>query len=722
MPRPALVRRLRQAPPVVVVTAPVGYGKTDLLRRWAAADSRHFAWLSLNPSHDHPLVLLADVLTAADESEAMGRDLLAGPLEDAAFLEAVTLPRLAARWASRSAPQVLVLENIDVLRSTQARRIVAAVCESIPLGSQVVLSGRGRPALPVARWAARHHLLWLRADDLAMTPVEARALLEAEGVHLTGAEVTGLVRRTEGWPAMLGLAAEMFRWTSGAAGAVQDFCGAHPLVSSYLHEEVLAGLSPDLLAFLERTSILQVLDAELCDAVLGEHGSGARLSGLVAAHVPITLDPEQAGRFRCHPLLRDLLASELEQHEPENVARYHRRAAEELQRRGDIDAALHHAQRSGQISLVADGLWKQIPAEMSHGRRARVERWLHALPERELLARPNLAVAMGWCALEAGRPVDLWAAAAARGASAPGSSEAPSSAAAALLLKGAMGADGLAAMETDGTTAYAMAAPSDPFRSLACYVAGTARHLRGDAVGAAKWLDEGEQLSRMLDVPTVRALCLGRQAFMAFEGGDRERTRSLATRAVGVVDRHDLAELPTMVPVLVMAALDSAQGGYRTAAERLTRPAERLLGLIGPRVRWLDVESRVLLARAHLLLGDPRAARSVLADPPGMRAAVADSPLLLRLLDEVLPLIGSASPVTVLGPNALTTAELRVLQLLPTHLSFREIGEALFLSRNTVKTQAIAAYRKLGATSRGEAVEAARALGLLVPPPTLAAG
>jgi LuxR family maltose regulon positive regulatory protein len=62
---------------------------------------------------------------------------------------------------------------------------------------------------------------------------------------------------------------------------------------------------------------------------------------------------------------------------------------------------------------------------------------------------------------------------------------------------------------------------------------------------------------------------------------------------------------------------------------------------------------------------------------------------------------------------ALTTAERRLLPLLATHFSFPEIGERLFLSRHTVKTQAISTYRKLGVSSRSDAVEAAGALGLL---------
>ena len=62
--------------------------------------------------------------------------------------------------------------------------------------------------------------------------------------------------------------------------------------------------------------------------------------------------------------------------------------------------------------------------------------------------------------------------------------------------------------------------------------------------------------------------------------------------------------------------------------------------------------------------------------------------------------------------SSLTGAELRLLPLLTTHLSFREIAERLFVSRNTVKTQAISVYRKLGVSSRSEAIERATELGL----------
>ena len=74
-----------------------------------------------------------------------------------------------------------------------------------------------------------------------------------------------------------------------------------------------------------------------------------------------------------------------------------------------------------------------------------------------------------------------------------------------------------------------------------------------------------------------------------------------------------------------------------------------------------------------------------------------------------------ADEATVSGRWPLSPAELRLLHHLPTHLTFREIADESFVSANTVKTQARSIYRKLGVSSRAEAVATARTAGLIDP-------
>ena len=128
---------------------------------------------------------------------------------------------------------------------------------------------------------------------------------------------------------------------------------------------------------------------------------------------------------------------------------------------------------------------------------------------------------------------------------------------------------------------------------------------------------------------------------------------------------------------------------------------------------WLTVQARLTLAAVYVGLRDRDAADAelteaerVLALRP-LTAGVAAQATALRLELAVLP-----DPAAH-GTAGLTRAELRLLPLLATHLSFREIGEHLFVSRNTVKTQAISIYRKLGASSRSQTIARAAALGLV---------
>ncbi len=127
----------------------------------------------------------------------------------------------------------------------------------------------------------------------------------------------------------------------------------------------------------------------------------------------------------------------------------------------------------------------------------------------------------------------------------------------------------------------------------------------------------------------------------------------------------------------------------------------------------LAVQARIELARCHLALSDFAAARillreaeEVLTRNPGLGVFAVQAGDLRAELSRAR---GSSAP----GASALTVAELRLLPMLSTHLSFPEIAGEMFLSPNTVKSQAMSIYRKLGATSRSQAITRSRELGLL---------
>jgi LuxR family maltose regulon positive regulatory protein len=125
------------------------------------------------------------------------------------------------------------------------------------------------------------------------------------------------------------------------------------------------------------------------------------------------------------------------------------------------------------------------------------------------------------------------------------------------------------------------------------------------------------------------------------------------------------------------------------------------------------VQARIELARVHLALADQAGARTLMREVdqllrrrPGLGTLVGEAEALRAQLSKEC---GSGVP----GASALTAAELRLLPLMSTHLSFPEIAQELFLARSTIKSEALSIYRKLGASSRNQAVTRSRELGLL---------
>jgi LuxR family transcriptional regulator, maltose regulon positive regulatory protein len=120
--RRSLLERLARAEgcPIVSVVAPAGYGKTTLLAQWAEADGQAFAWVSVEEPDNDPKSLLTYVAEALDEVEPIDErvfDALASP---GSSIPGSVVPRLGSAFSSMSAPVVLVLDDVHVLRNSNA--------------------------------------------------------------------------------------------------------------------------------------------------------------------------------------------------------------------------------------------------------------------------------------------------------------------------------------------------------------------------------------------------------------------------------------------------------------------------------------------------------------------------------------------------------------------------------------------------------------------------
>src|SRR5215207_4950759 len=224
--RPRLSRRL--ATPrasVALVVAPAGYGKTSALRAWARQDARRFAWVAPAAGDDDPARLLASIVRAVDEVAALPPAVVRAATARDAADAGDPVRRLADALRVHAAPLVVVLDDAERFRRPEALDVARRLIAALGAPSMLVLASRAEPSLPVGRLRANGALLELRTQELALTPGETSVVLRRAGVALEPAEAAALHVRTEGWPAIVALAALVLRDADDRRAALERFAG-----------------------------------------------------------------------------------------------------------------------------------------------------------------------------------------------------------------------------------------------------------------------------------------------------------------------------------------------------------------------------------------------------------------------------------------------------------------------------------------------------------------
>jgi LuxR family maltose regulon positive regulatory protein len=712
--RGELVDKLREAAdvPVVLVTSPPGYGKSTVIAQWDEEDARPFVWLSVDRADNDPAVLVTYLALALQRLGLLDPGVL-GALADAAPVSDVLLPRLGRMLSRIEGPFVLVVDDADALTESAALDVLTTVADHLNEGSQLVVAARMAPRLPWGLFRTQRRLLAIGMSDLKLAPTEARALLAATGVELPAVDLAALLESTEGWAAGLYLAA-LSVLPLQRHGPASVLTGGESLMAEYLRDELLDDLPADWLSFLIQSSVLSRMSGSACDRVLARTGSGQILRELQRSNLFIVRLDDKDEWYRYHHLFAGMLRAELQRRKPAVVPLLHSRASRFCEDIGDIGEAVRHAQAAHEIDRAAQLVWSQTVPCLASGRTATLQQWLDGFSGDQIIARAELAQTAAWYALATGHPVEHWISAAERAtfdAERPDGGDALASGMA--LLHAAVARHGTERMLADARRADRLQAPDDLWRALTRFLHAVATLLTGSVEDAVRQMEDAWQLAQALGAHSHQALCLAQLSVLRLERGDWDNAAALIGSATDLIAEHDLADDSTMSLASCVHALVLAKRSRTDDARRHVQQAMRKIALQPNLPPWLAVETRYLLGRAHLMLGDGAAARTLLSEAQRAMRGAEDAVWLRERLEEAWRHVEQFPLAIGVGPSALTSAELRVLQLLPTYLSFEQIGKRLYVSRNTVKTQVVAAYRKLGVTSRAEAVERAQALGMI---------
>jgi LuxR family maltose regulon positive regulatory protein len=718
-PRPGAVSRTglveaarSSACRVVGITAPAGYGKSTFLAEWAGVEDRRVAWVSLDRFDDDPAIMLASLASAYSGVDPGSADLVADMRSHGVWLLGRAVPRLASAFRASPVPFVLMLDDLHELRSPACHDVLDLLISAIPPGSQLAAASRSeQPHVP--RLRAIGDVQEFGPGDLALDSAGAQQIFANAHISLTPEFAAAVTERTEGWPAGLYLAAVIARENNGQ---VRTVTGDDRYLADYLYREALTQQPEDIQWFLLRTAVLDQLYGPLCDAVLGSSASAGHLRHLEATNLfMIPLDRRRQW-YRYHALFREFLLGELGRTEPDVIMTLHQRAADWYEANGSPELALEHLLHTDDwdrsVRLTAK---LSMPTYMA-GQLSTVQRWFAALGDANIARYPPLAVLACYASVFTAdiAKAEQWAAvvdgASFDGEPATGAASFDSNRA---QLRAAMCASGPERMMADAAFSLAQEPAWSPWRDSALWMLAEAHLLAGELNEARAVFAEASAVAAgMCNWDTI-PICEAQVAWLAMDRGEWQEAADRLKLALGTIDARRLGDYVFSLPAFAGAARLSVHHGDVKEAHRQLARAMRGRPSATYLLPYLAVRLRLQLAQVYLAIAEPATARQLLREIDGILSHRPALGALIGEVDDFRRTLASSAAIGADGRLPLTPAELRLLPYLQTHLTADKIAERLFLSGHTVRSEVKAIYRKLGVSSRNDAVQRATAIGLL---------
>lgn len=387
---------------IFLVSAPAGFGKTTCVSQWVNALKQFpVTWLSLDSADDDPGRFFAYLLAALQNiDEHIGHEIAgtfrAGQLPPAEVISTTLINDIL----DFDREFFLILDDFHVLQEGLILEFFENLLANLPPRLCLILITREDPPLPLAQLRANNRLTEIRAKDLRFRKEDIeRFLREVMGLSISPSDVDILEDKTEGWIAGLQLAGLSLREQDDPSDFIANLSGSHRHILAYLTEQVLDRQPEEIREFLFETSILDKLNADLCDAVTGRDDSRAILERLFNANLFLIPLDDEGEWYRYHHLFADLLRTLQKARQSDKTAEPHRRASQWFAQADMLNDAIRHALAAEEYPLAVDLLEGHALDMVMQGYAKTVNGWVEALPANWCSQSPRSNLALAWAHL-----------------------------------------------------------------------------------------------------------------------------------------------------------------------------------------------------------------------------------------------------------------------------------------------------------------------------------
>lgn len=375
---------------LTLIIAPAGYGKTTLLSEWSARANIPVAWVSLDCGDQDRMRFWTHTVAACALANPRFNQhrVVSFSLTDTATDSLVAA--LINELNHLQTQTVLVWDDFHLIEEPTVLRDVEYFLDRLPPHIHLYIATRAVPPIALARLRARGELSELDADDLRFTAAETVALFgEVQKLPLSSEEIADILEQTEGWISGMRLSALSISKKAKERPTVTNVSGCNREIADYFLEEVFSRLPDHLQQFLRKTSILEWMNASLCEAVTGMKNCASYLHEMEKMNLFLVPLDDQREWYRYHHLFQQFLYGQLSARQPGEWAACHLAAARWLETNGYGEEAVEHYLACAHYERAVP-LIEALAPSLMNGKWITLYTWLNRIPRDLLFKKPFL--------------------------------------------------------------------------------------------------------------------------------------------------------------------------------------------------------------------------------------------------------------------------------------------------------------------------------------------